>query len=182
MDKNAQANRYALATFAGGCFWCMVKPFDQWPGVIRVVSGYTGGHKVNPTYQEVCSGTTGHREAVQITYDPGVISYEQILDVYWHQIDPTDAGGQFCDRGTSYHTAVFYHTEEQRQVAEASKQRLAASGLFDKPIATPILPAAAFYPAEDYHQDFYRKDPEHYHGYRSESGRDEFIDLHWKEK
>lgn len=184
MNEQNQPNRdqHQLATFAGGCFWCMVKPFDQWPGIIKVVSGYTGGHKEHPTYKEVCSGTTGHREAVQITYDPAIISYEQILDVYWHQVDPTDPGGQFCDRGSSYNTAIFYHTEEQRRLAEASKAQLAASGRFDKPVVTPILPAAPFYPAEDYHQDFYRKDPDHYHAYRSESGRDQFISLHWKDK
>lgn len=169
-----------LATFAGGCFWCMVKPFHEWPGVKRVTSGYTGGHTVNPTYEEVCSGTTGHVEAVEIEFDPTVISYETILSLFWQQIDPTDAGGQFCDRGSSYQTAVFYHNESQRQAAEASKAALAASGRFDKPIVTPVLPAAPFYAAEDYHQNFYQKNPDHYHRYRHGSGRDEFITQNWK--
>ena len=168
-----------LATFAGGCFWCMVKPFEEWPGVIRVVSGYTGGHKENPTYEEVCSETTGHREAVQITFDPAVISYDEILSVYWRQIDPTDAGGQFCDRGSSYKTAIYYHTEQQREQAETAKRKLDQSGLFQKPVVTPILPAVAFYPAETYHQGFYKLNPAHYQSYRRGSGRDQFIALHW---
>lgn len=168
-----------LATFAGGCFWCMVKPFDQWPGVIRVVSGYTGGHTENPTYEEVCSGTTGHVEAVQITYDPSLFPYDKLLDVFWQQIDPTDPGGQFCDRGSSYQTVVFVHSPAQREVAEASKQRLADSGRFKRPIATPIVDAMPFYPAEEYHQDFYRKRPDHYQSYRSGSGRDTYIDRVW---
>ncbi|MCL6633272.1 MAG: peptide-methionine (S)-S-oxide reductase MsrA [Alicyclobacillus herbarius] len=172
-------NNAQLATFAGGCFWCMVKPFEEQPGILKVVSGYTGGHKENPTYEEVCSGTTGHVEAVQITFDPSVFPYERLLELYWQQIDPTDDGGQFVDRGSSYRTAIFYHNEEQRQQAEASKQALAASGRFEKPIVVPILPAGPFYPAEDYHQGFYRKNPEHYHRYRSSSGRDEFLAKHW---
>lgn len=152
MEKNTE-----LATFAGGCFWCMVKPFDQEPGIMKVISGYTGGHKENPTYKEVCSETTGHYEAVQITYDPSVYSYEKLLNIYWQQIDPTDPGGQFYDRGQSYQTVIFYHTEEQKNLAEASKQQLEASGKFNKPIATKILPASTFYPAEEYHQDYYKK-------------------------
>ena len=127
-------NKYEVATFAGGCFWCMVKPFDEQPGIIQVVSGYTGGTKENPTYQEVCSENTGHYEAVQITFDPSVYSYEQLLDVYWRQIDPTDAGGQFFDRGQSYQTVIFYHNEEQRNIAEQSKKGLELSGKFNKPI------------------------------------------------
>jgi len=169
-----------LATFAGGCFWCMVAPFAKLSGVIKVVSGYTGGHKENPTYEEVASKTTGHHEAVQITFDPDKISYEELLDVFWRQIDPTDPGGQFADRGEPYHTAIFYHSEEQKQKAEASKRALAASGKFDKPIATKILPAQTFYPAEEYHQDFYKKNPSHYEHYRRGSGRDDFIKKHWK--
>lgn len=168
-----------LATFAGGCFWCMVSPFDEYPGVVKVVSGYTGGHVKNPTYEQVCKGDTGHVEAVQITYDPKVLSYETLLEMYWRQIDPTDAGGQFCDQGSSYHTAIFYHTSEQKAAAEASKEALAKSGLFEDPIVTPILPAADFWPAEDYHQHFYKKDPAHYKNYRKSSGRDEFISSHW---
>jgi peptide methionine sulfoxide reductase msrA/msrB len=180
MSETVQANAQ-LATFAGGCFWCMVSPFEEQPGIIKVVSGYTGGHKENPTYEEVCSGTTGHVEAVQITFDPTVFPYERLLELYWQQIDPTDEGGQFCDRGPSYRTAIFYHNEEQRQKAEASKQVLADSGRFEKPIVVPILPAGPFYEAEEYHQGFYRKNPEHYKRYRQASGRDEFIAKHWRD-
>ncbi|WP_019419766.1 peptide-methionine (S)-S-oxide reductase MsrA [Paenibacillus sp. OSY-SE] len=168
------------ATFAGGCFWCMVKPFDQWDGVHSVISGYTGGHVPNPTYEQVKSQTTGHIEAVQITFDPAVITYERLLELFWGQIDPTDAEGQFQDRGHSYTTAIFVHSEEQRRKAEASKAALAACGSFDKPIVTPIVDAKPFYPAEDYHQDYYRKEPEHYKEDRSKSGRDEFIAKHWE--
>ncbi|MCR8845112.1 peptide-methionine (S)-S-oxide reductase MsrA [Paenibacillus sp. SC116] len=169
------------ATFAGGCFWCMVKPFDQWDGIHGVVSGYTGGHVVNPTYEQVKTQTTGHIEAVQITFDPSMMSYQELLDIFWVQIDPTDAGGQFQDRGESYTTAIFVHTEEQRQLAEASKTALGSSGRFNKPIVTPIFDAAPFYEAEDYHQDYYRKEPEHYKQDRAVSGRDEFIQSHWDE-
>ena len=158
------------ATFAGGCFWCMVKPFDQWDGVHAVISGYTGGHLENPTYEDVKRGDTGHYEAVEITYDPNIISYQDILDIYWRQIDPTDDGGQFHDRGDSYRTAIFYHDEEQKRLAEQSKKELEESGKFNKPIVTKILPATTFYPAEDYHQDYYK-----------ESGRDEFIQKVWGE-
>lgn len=171
-----------LATFAGGCFWCMVKPFDQWNGVESVISGYSGGTVENPTYEQVKSGTTGHYEVVQITFDPDIISYQTILNIYWQQIDPTDADGQFHDRGSSYRTAIFFHTEEQRRLAEESKEDLKASGRFSKPIVTPILPAAPFYPAEDYHQDFYKKSPDEYIEDRKKSGRDEFIQQHWGKK
>jgi len=175
----SSATNQALATFAGGCFWCMVSPFDEMPGIHRVVSGYTGGHTVNPTYKEVCSETTGHYEAVQITFDPSIFPYTKLLELFWQQIDPTDAGGQFYDRGQSYQTAIFYHTEEQREQAEASKQALETSGRFDKPIVTEILPAAPFYPAEDYHQGYYRTNPSHYKRYRTGSGRDTYIAKHW---
>lgn len=170
---------YELATFAGGCFWCMVKPFDQQPGIIKVVSGYTGGHKVNPSYEEVCSETTGHYEAVQITFDPEVFSYEALLQVYWQQIDPTDPGGQFYDRGQSYQTVIFYHNEEQKALAEKSKQELENSGRFSKQIATKILPATPFYNAEEYHQDFYKKNPVRYNAYSRGSGREQFKKDHW---
>ncbi|EIT83653.1 peptide methionine sulfoxide reductase [Fictibacillus macauensis ZFHKF-1] len=170
------------ATFAGGCFWCMVSPFDEQPGIVSVVSGYTGGHTENPTYEEVCSNQTGHYEAVQITYEPDVFSYEKLLQLFWQQIDPTDAGGQFHDRGDSYRTAIFYHTEEQKQVAEASKQALAESGKFKKPIVTQILPAATFYAAEEYHQEYHKKNPSHYNRYRVGSGRADFIETHWSNK
>jgi peptide methionine sulfoxide reductase msrA/msrB len=168
-----------FATFAGGCFWCMVSPFDELPGIIKVVSGYTGGHKVNPTYKEVCSETTGHKEAVQITFDPAIFPYKRLLEQYWASVDPTDAGGQFFDRGESYGTAIYYHNEAQREAAEASKQALVESGRFSKPIVTPILAAVTFYPAEEYHQDYHKKNTTHYKAYRHGSGRDRFIESHW---
>jgi peptide methionine sulfoxide reductase msrA/msrB len=170
---------FELATFAGGCFWCMVSPFEEMDGIIKIVSGYTGGHKENPTYKEVCSETTGHYEAVQITFDPARFSYDKLLEIYWQQIDPTDPDGQFYDRGQSYQTAIFYHNEEQRKKAEASKQALAESGRFHKPIVTKILPASTFYPAEEYHQDYHKKNPFRYALYRKGSGRDAFIKKHW---
>jgi peptide methionine sulfoxide reductase msrA/msrB len=168
-----------LATFAGGCFWCMVKPFDQMPGIVKVTSGYTGGHTSNPTYEEVCSNTTGHAEAVQIEFDPTVMSYEKLVRIFWQQIDPTDAEGQFHDKGHSYRSAIFYHTERQRETAEQSKRELEESGRFQKPIVTEIVPAAEFYAAEDYHQDYYKKNPLRYKMYRKGSGRDAFIKQHW---
>lgn len=168
-----------LATFAGGCFWCMVAPFEKMDGVIEVVSGYTGGHKEDPTYKEVCYGATGHYEAVQITFDPNQISYEKLLEIFWQQIDPTDPGGQFNDRGQSYQTAIFYHDEEQRRKAEASRKALDESGRFPKPVATKILPVKTFYPAEEYHQDYHNKNSFRYALYRQGSGRDAFIKKHW---
>lgn len=169
-----------VATFAGGCFWCMVKPFDQWEGIEKVVSGYTGGHVDHPTYEQVKTGTTGHFEAVQIVFDPSVFPYEKLLEIYWQQIDPTDDGGQFHDRGSQYRTAIFYHNAEQKEKAEQSKEKIEKSGKFNKPIVTKILPAGPFYPAEDYHQDFYKKNPEEYEEDRRKSGRDEFLKQHWK--
>jgi len=171
-----------LATFAGGCFWCMVTPFDKMEGVKKVTSGYTGGDKPNPTYEEVCSDTTGHVEAVQIEFDPSIISYEQLLEKYWQQIDPTDPEGQFHDKGHSYKTFIFYHSEEQKQAAEQSKKQLEASGIFDKPIVTQIVPASTFYEAEEYHQDYHMKNPFRYKMYRKGSGRDEFLKRHWTVK
>ncbi|EQB7683346.1 peptide-methionine (S)-S-oxide reductase MsrA [Listeria monocytogenes] len=168
------------ATFAGGCFWCMVKPFDTQPGIEKVISGYTGGHTVNPTYKEVCSGTTGHTEAIQITFDPAVFPYEKLVEVYWQQTDPTDAAGQFVDRGDSYRPVIFYHNEEQKEIAEKSKAALDASGRFKKPIVTEIAKAETFYPAEEYHQDFYKKEKAHYEGNQVASGRAAFIDANWK--
>ncbi|MGX4669387.1 peptide-methionine (R)-S-oxide reductase MsrB [Cerasibacillus sp. JNUCC 74] len=170
------------ATFAGGCFWCMVEPFDNRPGVIRITSGYTGGTMPNPTYEQVCSNTTGHVEAVQIEFDPTMMPYQKLLDTFWQQIDPTDPNGQFNDRGESYHTAIFYHNEQQRQQAEASKQALEASGKFSKPIVTKILPAKPFYPAEEQHQEYYKKQSFHYRLYKKGSGREDFINKHWKSK
>ncbi len=170
---------YELATFAGGCFWCMVKPFDEQSGIYKVVSGYTGGHKPNPTYEEVCAGHTGHVEAVQITFDPDIFPYDKLLEIFWRQIDPTDAGGQFFDRGISYQTAIFYHNENQKILAERSKEKLANSGKFSEPILTKILPAGVFYPAEEVHQHYYKKNPAHYNAYFQGSGRAAFIKKYW---
>jgi len=175
-------SQYEKATFAGGCFWCMVSPFEELPGIISIRSGYTGGHTENPTYKEVCTETTGHAEAVQIVYDPEIFPYTKLLELYWQQIDPTDAGGQFYDRGSSYRTTIYYHTDEQRELAEISKQEVAASGRFDKPIVTPIEPAQTFYEAEEYHQDYHKKNIGHYKRYRKGSGRDAFINEHWSTK
>lgn len=167
------------AIFAGGCFWCMEPPFEKLSGVISVTSGYTGGSKVNPTYEEVSSGVTGHAEAVEIAYDPRKIGYAELLQVFWLNIDPTDAGGQFVDRGRQYRSAIFFLTEEQRHLAEQSKERLATSGKFDQPIVTEIAPASIFYPAEQYHQDYYKENPLRYKFYRYNSGRDQFLDKVW---
>ncbi|MEQ2529516.1 peptide-methionine (S)-S-oxide reductase MsrA [Bacillaceae bacterium CLA-AA-H227] len=169
--------QFEKATFAGGCFWCMVSPFDEQPGIKEVISGYTGGHTENPTYEEVCSDTTGHYEAVQITFDPAVFPYEKLLELYWQQVDPTDAGGQFNDRGPSYRTAIFYHNEGQRLAAEGSKEAIGSH--FQKPIVTEILPAGPFYKAEEKHQDYYKKNPFHYNLYKEGSGRAKFIRENW---
>lgn len=160
----------------------MVKPFDQWDGVQSVVSGFTGGRVENPTYEQVKTGTTGHYEAVEITYDSSVITYEEILSIYWQQIDPTDDGGQFQDRGDMYRTAIFYTNKEQQKLAEQSKAELAASDRFKQPIVTPIIPAETFYQAEQYHQDFYKTNREEYEADRAQSGRDPFIQAHWDEQ
>lgn len=167
------------AIFAGGCFWCMVKPFDSLPGIEKVVSGFTGGHVPNPTYQEVTTGTTGHTEAVEITFDPELISYEELVEIYWQQTDPTDAFGQFADRGDSYRPVIFYNSPEQKAIAEQSKANLQASGRFTDQIVTSIEPAEPFYPAEDYHQDFYKKNAAHYQSYSEGSGRAGFIRNSW---
>lgn len=163
------------ATFAGGCFWCMVHPFDQLKGVVKVTSGYTGGTLQNPTYEEVSSGTTGHREAVEIEYDPKQISYAKLLDVFWHNVDPTDNAGQFCDDGPQYRSAIFYHDAEQQRLAVASK---AALGQRMK-VYTDVLPAGPFWPAEEYHQDYYRKNPVRYWFYRLNCGRDSVLERIW---
>lgn len=168
------------ATFAGGCFWCMVTPFEEQPGIHGIISGYAGGHVENPTYEQVKTGETGHVEVVEITFDPDVFPYERLLELYWPQIDPTDDGGQFQDRGTQYRTAIFVHNERQRELAEQSKQELAASGRFTQPIVTEIRDAAIFYPAEDYHQDYHKKNEKHYKEDHALSGRDEFIDENWR--
>ncbi|MBO0421821.1 peptide-methionine (S)-S-oxide reductase MsrA [Enterococcus plantarum] len=165
------------AIFAGGCFWCMIQPFDTQPGIQSVTSGYTGGHVANPTYEQVLSHTTGHTEAVEIEFDPTVISYEKLVEIYWQQTDPTDALGQFEDRGDNYRPVIFYINEEQKKIAEKSRKALQESGRFTEPIVTTIEPAAIFYPAEDYHQDFYQKDPERYKD--AHINRANFIEKNW---
>lgn len=177
--QDADAASLRKATFAGGCFWCMQPPFKKLDGVKEVVSGYTGGVTVNPTYEQVSSGGTGHLESIEVTYDPTKVSYEKLLDVFWRQINPTDAGGSFVDRGSSYKSAIFYHTEEQKRLTEASKNKLQRSGRFDRPIATEIRAAGPFYPAEDYHQDYWKKNPVRYKFYRYNSGRDQYIEKVW---
>ncbi len=169
----------AEAVFAGGCFWCMEAVFEAVPGVIEAVSGYTGGHVPNPSYEQVSTGTTGHFEAVVVRYDDTQTSYEWLLEVFWKHIDPTDPGGQFYDRGSQYRTAIFYRDEHQRALAEASLQRLEAAQIFPRPIVTQILPAAPFYPAEGYHQDYYRTHPDRYRAYHLASGKDDFFAQVW---
>jgi methionine-S-sulfoxide reductase len=178
-NPSSDPSSAATATFAGGCFWCMEPPFKMLDGVLTVVSGYTGGHVANPTYNQVCDGNTGHAEAVQVTFDPSRISYDQLLDVFWQNIDPTVVNRQFADRGTQYRTGVFYHDEAQKRAAEESKARLAKSGKFDKPIVTEITQASTFYPAEDYHQEYYKKNAGHYKAYRKGSGREDFLKNTW---
>ena len=169
----------ATATFAGGCFWCTEAAFDMTEGVYEAISGYTGGSVEDPTYEQVSSGTTGHAEAVQVSYDPGLISYDELLTIYWRTIDPTDAGGQNYDRGSQYRTAIFVHDDEQRALAEASRDALAESGRFDEPIVTEVLEAQPFYAAEEYHQDFYLKAPDYYEAYVDGSQRDPFLERIW---
>ncbi len=176
----AAAATLEKAAFAGGCFWCMEPPFEKLDGVTQVAAGYTGGTTVNPTYEEVSAGGTGHLESIEVTYDPAKISYEKLLDVFWRQINPTDNGGQFVDRGSSYLSAIFYHSEDQKRLAEESKKRLEQSGRFaDKPIVTAIRPAGPFYPAEEYHQDYWKKNPIRYKFYRFNSGRDQYLEKIW---
>ena len=167
----------AKATFAGGCFWCMEPPFDKLDGVISTISGYTGGTKKNPTYEQVSAGGTGHAEAVEITYDPKKITYAKLLDVFWHNVDPLTPNRQFCDGGSQYRTAIFYHDENQKRLAEESKKAL--SKRFKQPIVTEIVPAKEFYPAEDYHQDYYIKNPLRYKFYRYNCGRDQRLEELW---
>jgi peptide methionine sulfoxide reductase msrA/msrB len=174
------AAQYEQATFAGGCFWCMVHPFDQLEGVVETVSGYTDGTADNPTYQQVCSGNTGHTEAIQITYNPSEITYQTLLDKFWRQINPTDAGGQFVDRGSQYRTGIYYHNEEQRKLAEKSKKELNTSEKYARPVITEIKKAGKFFKAEEYHQGYYKKSPVHYKTYRRHSGRDAFLGKIWE--
>jgi peptide-methionine (S)-S-oxide reductase len=172
-----ESSATAKATFAGGCFWCMEPPYDELEGVISTTSGYTGGAKKNPTYEEVVTGSTGHAEAVQITYDPKIVSYERLLEVFWRNIDPLTANAQFCDSGNQYRAAIFYHDETQKQHAVASKKRVQSR--FKQPIVTEIVRVAEFYPAEDYHQDYYKKNPIRYKVYRYGCGRDQRLKELW---
>jgi peptide methionine sulfoxide reductase msrA/msrB len=176
-----QARELETATFAGGCFWCIESDFEKVDGVIEVISGYTGGHREKPTYEEVSSGDTGHLEAVQVLYDPTKITYKELLDIFWRHVDPTDAGGQFVDRGSQYRTAIFYHNEEQKRLAEESRDQINESGRFNKPVATEIAMVRTFYRAEDHHQDYYKKNPIRYKLYRRNSGRDQFLKKVWGE-
>ena len=171
--------RLKMATFAGGCFWCMEPPFDKVKGVISTTSGYTDGRVNNPTYQMVSRGWTGHTEAIRIVYDPGIVSYEKLLEVFWRQINPTTKDRQFVDKGSQYRTGIYYHSETQKQFAVNSKLALDKSGRFDKPIVTEIKEATAFWPAEEYHQDYYKKNPKKYKFYRWNSGRDQYLDQIW---
>jgi len=176
----AKAQATATAVFAGGCFWCMEPPFDKLPGVVATTSGYTGGQKMSPTYEQVSAGDTGHVEAMQVTYDPKLVSYEKLLEVFWRNVDPLDKGGQFCDRGSTYTTAIFYANEEQKKLAEQSKAAIEKK--LGKAIVTAIRPAATFYAAEDYHQDYYKKNPLRYKYYRHSCGRDQRLEELWGKK
>jgi len=177
----AEFDQYTVATFAGGCFWCMEKPFEVLDGVVEVFSGYTGGDEVDPAYRDVAMGRTGHTEAVEVYFDPEIVSYGELLDVYWRQIDPTDIDGQFVDRGSQYRPEIFVHSQEQRRLAEASRKALDESGRFGESIVVPITDARTFFPAETYHQDFYKKSRLRYRSYRSGSGRDAFLERYWEE-
>jgi peptide methionine sulfoxide reductase msrA/msrB len=177
--KITQTSKLDTATFAGGCFWCVEAPFEKYHGIADVVSGYAGGPEKNPTYEQVAGGQTGHTETVQIIYDPYVISYAQLLEILWKNIDPTDPGGSFFDRGSQYRSAIFYHNNQQKELAEESVKFLEDKNIFGKPIVTEIVPYQGFYKAEEYHQDFYIKDPNRYYSYRAGSGRDEYINKIW---
>ena len=172
-------SRTETATFAGGCFWCMEPPYDKLDGVLSTTSGYTGGHQTDPTYKQVSAGTTGHTEAVRIVYDPQKISYQQLLDVFWKNIDPTTPDSQFCDTGSQYRSGIFYHDDTQKQAAEESLRKLKQTKPFPEPVVTEITAAGAFYPAEDYHQDYYQKNPLRYKYYRFACGRDKRLEQLW---
>jgi peptide methionine sulfoxide reductase msrA/msrB len=180
-DMDKKYENLSKATFAGGCFWCVESDFEKYDGVVEAISGYAGGQTQNPTYKEVSSGGTGHAEVVQIIYDPQKITYSELLDIFWRHVDPTDPNGQFVDRGSQYRPAIFYHDEEQKRLAEDSKRKLESSGRFDKSIETEIVPISEFYEAEDYHQDYYKKNPLRYKFYRLNSGRDQFLKKAWAE-
>ncbi len=177
--RETLANAHKAAIFAGGHFWCMEAPFEKMEGVKEVVAGYTGGTEKNPTYKEVSSGSTSHIEAVQVSFDPETVSYQELLDVFWRQIDPTDGGGQFADRGRQYRTAIFFFNDTQKRMARESREQFAFAGVFDGPIVTEILPAKRFYKAESRYQDFYKKHPARYKTYRAASGRDEYLKRIW---
>jgi peptide-methionine (S)-S-oxide reductase len=177
--KPSQARPVEHATFAGGCFWCMEPPFESLPGVLSVTSGYSGGPEKSPTYSQVSSGLTGHAEAVDIVFDPTTISYERLLEVYWRNIDPTQRGGQFCDRGSQYRSAIFYRTPQQKTLAERSRDAIVRSGRLKAPVVTEVANFRAFFAAEEYHQDYYKKNPDHYHAYRKGCGRDERLQALW---
>lgn len=179
-QTSVEESDFRRATFAGGCFWCMEPPFDKLDGVISTTSGYAGGHVPNPTYKQVSAGSTGHAEVVQVVYDPEKISYQELLSVFWRNVDPLDSGGQFCDRGNQYRTAIFYHDEQQLRLGEQSKAALERSGRFSRPAATEIVPLNGnFYPAEEYHQDYYIKNPLRYKYYRKACGRDRRLEQLW---
>ncbi|WP_049724586.1 peptide-methionine (S)-S-oxide reductase MsrA [Wenzhouxiangella marina] len=179
LASHGQDEQLARATFAGGCFWCMEPPYDKLDGVIETISGFSGGHVVNPSYRQVVAGGTGHLEVVQVVYDPSVVSYERLLEVYWRNVDPYQTDGQFCDRGQTYRTAIFAHDDAQRAAATASRLALAEDGPEERPIDTRILDFEAFYPAEDYHQDYYEKNPVRYTYYRWRCGRDDRLEALW---
>lgn len=183
LGASAQSNKPVpgteIATFAGGCFWCMEPPYDELPGVISTTSGYIGGHKKNPTYEEVTAGRTGHTEAVQVVYDPKKVSYQKLVEVFWRNIDPTTPNAQFCDHGSQYRSGIFFHNEEQKRIAQASRDELQRTKPFKEPIVTEITPASVFYPAEDYHQDYYKKNPLRYKFYRTNCGRDSRLEQVW---
>lgn len=181
MEKaNSASKELKKAIFAGGCFWCMEKPYESYEGIVEVISGYTGGETENPTYDEVSSGGSGHVEAVQVTYDPSKVPYGKLLDIFWRQIDPTDSGGQFADRGHQYTTVIYYNDDEQKQLAERSKKELIDSKKFSEPIVTKIVEATPFFEAEEYHQDYYKKNAAHYNSYRHGSGRGPFLKKTWE--
>ena len=181
-ESTVATNDTAVATFAGGCFWCMEPPFDKLEGVISTTSGYTGGHTQNPSYKQTSSGKTGHTETIQIFYNLRKVSYEELLDVFWHNIDPTTLDQQFCDRGTQYRSEIFYHNEEQKHQAETSKAALKKNKPFKAPIVTQVTQASTFYSAEDYHQDYYKKNPIRYMYYRYSCGRDKRLEQLWGEE
>lgn len=179
LNTLAVGNKTEIATFAGGCFWCMEPPFDKLDGVISTTSGYIGGHQVNPTYKQVSAGSTGHTEAIQVKYDPAKVSYEELLVVFWRNIDPTTPNRQFCDHGSQYRSGIFYHNDKQKNAAEKSFEKLEQNKSFDEPVVTELTTASVFYPAEDYHQDYYQKNPLRYKYYRFSCGRDQRLEKLW---